>query len=97
MQLTYNLEHPEYIQENQSQNIFSSLQDTIALRQKKIQIARLVCQLIPASCPFTRDIVLLGHTWHIPPLCKLNPFYNYLMGLRWQALTFLADVDSENI
>lgn len=64
---------------------------------KKIQIARLVCQIIPASCPFTQNILLFGHTLYIPPLCKLNPFYNYLMGLRWQALNFLAALGVEEI
>ena len=63
----------------------------------KIRIARLVCQIIPASCPFTRDILLFGHTFYIPPLCKLNPFYDYLMNLRWQALNFLANRGVEQI
>ncbi|WP_333122018.1 Mo-dependent nitrogenase C-terminal domain-containing protein [Microcoleus sp. Pol11C3] len=38
------------------------------------QVARWLCQLIPARCPFERDIQLLGHhLFHIPPMCKLNP------------------------
>ena len=61
----------------------------------KIEIARLVCNLIPASCPFARDVLLLGRTVHIPPLCKLNPAYNFLMNLRWQSLEFLAQIDAQ--
>ena len=64
---------------------------------KKIQIARLVCKIIPSSCPFARNIFLFGHILHIPPMCKLNPFYNYLMGLRWQALDFLTNLGLEEI
>ncbi|MEG4573512.1 Mo-dependent nitrogenase C-terminal domain-containing protein [Microcoleus sp. N3A4] len=38
------------------------------------QLARWLCQLIPAQCPFDRDIQLLGHhVFQIPPMCKLNP------------------------
>jgi hypothetical protein len=56
------------------------------------QVARLLCKLIPASCPFERDIRVLGHTlFHIPPLCKLNPFYEQIVELRFKALSYLAD------
>ncbi len=38
------------------------------------QTARLLCRLIPAQCPFERDIVFFNRTlFRIPPLCKLNP------------------------
>ena len=60
-------------------------------------LALLVCKLIPTSCPFARDIRFFGYTLHIPPLCKINPLYDDLMALRWQALTFLADVCGEDI
>ena len=62
------------------------------------EFARKLCKLIPAQCPFARDIKLFGHTvLSIPPLCKLNPFYYELMGLRFRALTFLADVCLEDV
>lgn len=62
------------------------------------QMARRLSQLIPAQCPFEQDIRLFGKTiFHIPPLCKLNPFYDQLMNLRFRALIFLADVCGENI
>lgn len=61
-------------------------------------IAHQICQLIPAQCPFARDIKLLGRTVvTIPPLCKLNPFYEELMTLRWRALCYLADECGEDI
>jgi Mo-dependent nitrogenase C-terminus len=62
------------------------------------QIARWLCQVIPARCPFERDIQLLGHhLFHIPPMCKLNPVYEELVGLRFRALSFLADVCGEDV
>lgn len=55
-------------------------------------IALLIHQLIPSHCPFERD-VLIAKMWtvHIPPLCKLNPFYEALMALRFRADCYLAD------
>jgi hypothetical protein len=61
------------------------------------QIAHLICQVIPCCCPFERDIKFLGHTHHIPPLCKLNPLYDEFVGLRFRALSYLADVCLEDI
>lgn len=56
------------------------------------EIARFLSSAIPAQCPFERDIVLFGRKiGHIPPLCKLNPFYEQLVGLRFRALCFLAE------
>jgi len=54
--------------------------------------AHILCKLIPAQCPFERDVKLLGKVlFHIPPLCKLNPFYDQLTHLRFRALCYLAD------
>jgi hypothetical protein len=62
------------------------------------QFAHLLCKLIPAQCPFERDIVIFGHKLlHIPPLCKLNPFYEQFVGLRFKALCYLADECGEDI
>lgn len=35
--------------------------------------ARLICQVIPAQCPFEREIQTGRFRVTIPPLCKLNP------------------------
>jgi hypothetical protein len=70
--------------------------DSIAVGDR--QIARLLCQLIPARCPFERNIQLFGHHFfHIPPMCKLNPLYEELVGLRFRSLSFLADVCGEDV
>ncbi|MFS8902091.1 Mo-dependent nitrogenase C-terminal domain-containing protein [Synechococcus sp. H60.2] len=56
------------------------------------RLAHFLCRWIPARCPFERDVVLFGRKiMHIPPMCKLNPFYNQVVGLRFRALSFLAE------
>lgn len=62
------------------------------------ELAQLICQLIPANCPFERTVKLLGRTlFRIPPLCKLNPLYEQLVGLRFRALCYLADECGEDV
>jgi hypothetical protein len=62
------------------------------------QLARLLCTIIPASCPFEREIKLRSRTiLYILPLCKLNPFYEQLVELRFKALTYLAQECGEDI
>ena len=52
--------------------------------------ANQVCKLIPSQCPLERDVKLFGRNlFHIPPLCKLNPLYEELVGLRFRALCYL--------
>ena len=61
-------------------------------------MARFLCKAIPPQCPFERDIKLFGHKIvHIPPMCKLNPLYDQLVGLRFRALSYLADDCQEDI
>jgi hypothetical protein len=62
------------------------------------QLAHRLCKLIPAQCPFERDIKLFGKTlFHIPPLCKLNPFFEEVVSLRFRALCYLADECGEDV
>ena len=69
-----------------------------AIEISNSKIAHLLCKLIPAQCPFERDIVVFGHKRiHIPPMCKLNPLYEELVGLRFKALCYLVDKDSANL
>ncbi|MCX7596347.1 MAG: Mo-dependent nitrogenase C-terminal domain-containing protein [Fischerella sp.] len=69
-----------------------------SLKIEDYQIARLVCTIIPASCPFEREIKFRNRTiLYIPPLCKLNPFYEQLVELRFKALTYLADECGEDL
>lgn len=62
------------------------------------RVARFLCKMIPSQCPFERDVVVFGHkVVHIPPLCKLNPLYEQLVGLRFRALSYLADDCKEDV
>jgi tellurite resistance protein len=62
------------------------------------RLARFLCKMIPPQCPFERDVKLFGHkVVHIPPMCKLNPLYDQLVGLRFRALTYLADDCQEDV
>ncbi|MBJ7898588.1 MAG: nitrogenase [Cyanobacteria bacterium RI_101] len=62
------------------------------------RLARFICHLVPPQCPFERDITLFGRKLvHIPPLCKLNPLYEQLVGLRFRALSYLADDCQEDV
>jgi hypothetical protein len=70
--------------------------ETLEIRDPKI--AHQICKLIPSQCPFERDVRLLGRTlFHIPPLCKLNPFYDQFVMLRFRALSFLVDQCGEDV
>ncbi|EKV00792.1 Mo-dependent nitrogenase-like protein [Leptolyngbya sp. PCC 7375] len=69
-----------------------------SLNVKDPEQARWIARFVPAQCPFERDIVLFGCTIaHIPPMCKLNPLYDEVVGLRFRALCFLADECGEDI
>ncbi|MEO1428714.1 MAG: Mo-dependent nitrogenase C-terminal domain-containing protein [Cyanobacteria bacterium J06633_8] len=62
------------------------------------QFAHRICKLIPAQCPFERDVKLFGRTlFHIPPMCKLNPLYEEVVALRFRGLCYLADECGEDI
>lgn len=62
------------------------------------RLARFICKMVPPQCPFERDVKLFGHKIvHIPPLCKLNPLYDQLVGLRFRSLSYLADDCKEDI
>ena len=62
------------------------------------KVARFVCKMIPPQCPFERDIKLFGRKIvHIPPMCQLNPLYEQLVGLRFRALSYLADECGEDV
>ena len=54
------------------------------------QLAQLIVNLIPATCPFNKSFKFAGFSVTIPSLCKLNPFYDQLINLRYVALTELS-------
>ena len=69
-----------------------------AIEITNAEIAHVFCRLIPSQCPFERDVCCFGRVlFHIPPLCKLNPFYEQLIGLRFRALSYLADICGEDV
>lgn len=62
------------------------------------RVARFLCKMIPSQCPFERDVTLFGRKIvHIPPLCQINPLYEQMVGLRFRALSYLADDCGEDI
>ncbi|MEL7035767.1 MAG: Mo-dependent nitrogenase C-terminal domain-containing protein [Cyanobacteria bacterium J06592_8] len=65
---------------------------------RNAEFAHFICRMIPAQCPFERNFCLFGCiSVQIPPLCKLNPLYEEVVGLRFRALCYLADECNENI
>jgi len=105
--VSINQEHESEVNADQHQNpnikpkfdIFKPLRvwvDNIQVRDR--EFAHRVCKLIPAQCPFERDVKLFGKTlFHIPPMCKLNPLYEEVVGLRFRGLCYLADECGEDI
>jgi tellurite resistance protein len=62
------------------------------------RLARFICKMVPPQCPFERDVVLFGKKIvHIPAMCKLNPLYEQLVGLRFRSLSYLADECGEDV
>ncbi|MBD2197977.1 MULTISPECIES: Mo-dependent nitrogenase C-terminal domain-containing protein [Calothrix] len=69
-----------------------------SLKINNSRFAHFICSLIPASCPFEREIKFGDRTLvYIPPLCKLNPFYEQFVELRFKALSYLADECGEDV
>lgn len=71
--------------------------NTIKQALERIEIgsqaqANLLCNLIPSACPFARTLHIGIFKLVIPPLCKVNPFYDDLMMLRFKAQCYLAEV-----
>jgi len=57
-----------------------------------LRLANLICKIVPAQCPFERDLSLFGRKiMHIPAMCEINPLYDQLVGLRFRSLSYLAE------
>ena len=62
------------------------------------RLARFLCKMIPSQCPFERNVTLFGRKIiRIPAMCKLNPLYDQLVGIRFRALSYLADECQEDV
>jgi hypothetical protein len=65
---------------------------------KSQKLARFLCKYIPSQCPFEREVKVGDRTlFYIPPLCKLNPLYEQVVGIRFRALCYLADECGEDV
>lgn len=63
---------------------------------KEKEVAQKIVALIPSQCPFAKDIYWCDRkVFTIPPLCKINPFYEDLMMLRFKALCFLSEIGED--
>ncbi|MBW4518067.1 MAG: nitrogenase [Timaviella obliquedivisa GSE-PSE-MK23-08B] len=82
-----------------SPRVLNPLQEWLdRLEVQDPRLARFLCRMIPSQCPFERDITLFGRKLvHIPPMCKINPLYEQLVGLRFRALSYLADDCQEDV
>lgn len=68
------------------------------LQIQNCKLAKFIAKVIPAQCPFERDIIVFGRKIaHIPPMCKLNPLYDEFVALRFRALCYLVDECGEDI
>ena len=104
--LRYTLEHPQLNPTIASPGLTKRQIDALHplrdwLDRLDIQdprVARFLCKMIPSQCPFERDVTLFGRKIvHIPPMCKINPLYEQLVGLRFRALSYLADKCGEDV
>lgn len=105
--LRQTLEHPQQITPTIAStgltkrqiNALHPLQDWLdGLDIQDPRVARFLCKMIPSQCPFERDVTLFGRKIvHIPPMCKINPLYEQLVGLRFRALSYLADKCGEDV
>ncbi len=70
--------------------------DHMDIRDRRL--ARFFCKAIPSQCPFERDVRLFGRKIiHIPAMCQINPLYDQLVGLRFRAMSYLADDCGEDV
>ncbi|MEH2438581.1 MAG: Mo-dependent nitrogenase C-terminal domain-containing protein [Nostoc sp.] len=104
--LRYTLEHPQLTPSIARTGLTKRQIDALHplrdwLNRLDIQdprVARFLCKMIPSQCPFERDVTLFGRKIvHIPPMCKINPLYEQLVGLRFRALSYLADKCGEDV
>ncbi|MCG5057755.1 MAG: Mo-dependent nitrogenase C-terminal domain-containing protein [Limnoraphis sp. WC205] len=78
---------------NQVSRLFNPLGQWLdSLEIHDPQLALFLYKAIPAQCPFEREFKIAGRTFlKIPPLCKLNPLYDQVVGLRFRAMCYLVD------
>lgn len=105
--LRHTLEHPQQVSSNipspeltkHQIDALHPLRDWLdGLDIQDPRVARFLCKMIPSQCPFERNVTLFGRKIvHIPPMCKINPLYEQMVGLRFRALSYLADKCGEDV
>lgn len=94
----HNYHPPNYQKSGWFNRILKPLRGFVdGIQVKNYRFAHVICQVIPCCCPFERNISLFGRTVHIPALCKLNPLYDEFVGMRFRALSYLADECGEDV
>jgi hypothetical protein len=88
-----------FTQITQERDIFQPIRQWLeSIEVHNPKLAHFLCKLIPSQCPFERDVIIFGRKlFHIPPMCKLNPFYEQVVCLRFKALCYLADNCGEDV
>ena len=93
--MTTLIQNPKQKSKNPWQ-FFQQWLDRLEIQEE--QTARRIVKLIPSQCPFAHEIKAFDRVIiRIPALCKFNPLYEQLIGLRFRALCFLADSCGEDI
>jgi tellurite resistance protein len=92
-------DRPNSLSTSPPEHLLSPMQDWLDhLEVQDPRLARFLCKMIPSQCPFERDVTLFGRKIiYIPPMCKINPLYEQLVGLRFRALSYLADDCQEDV
>ncbi|MCU0537870.1 MAG: Mo-dependent nitrogenase C-terminal domain-containing protein [Hydrococcus sp. Prado102] len=88
-----------FILKNRNLSLLQALKQCIdELEIQEERLARRIIKLIPAQCPFAREVRIFGRViLRIPALCKFNPLYEQLIALRFRALCFLVEQCGEDI
>ncbi|MBN3869634.1 MULTISPECIES: Mo-dependent nitrogenase C-terminal domain-containing protein [unclassified Nostoc] len=83
---------------NLDNNLLSQIRYQLdAIEIHNYHLATLLCKVIPSSCPFETTVTVFGRTlFQIPPLCKLNPLYEQVVGLRFKSLLYLVNECGED-
>lgn len=83
---------------NLNNNLLSKIRYQLeCVEIRDYHLAKLLCKIIPSNCPFEITVTVFGRTLlQIPPLCKINPLYEQIVGLRFKCLLYLVNECGED-
>ncbi|BBD67851.1 Mo-dependent nitrogenase family protein [Nostoc commune NIES-4072] len=83
---------------NLDNNLLSQIRYQLeSIEIRDYHLAKLLCKVIPSNCPFERTVTVFGRIlFQIPPLCKINPLYEQIVGLRFKSLLYLVNECGED-